>query len=151
MAFLQPSTLDTIFHSSVAPWLEHNFPFHDDHIATSAPIMDSSRTLAPTLASHIAGPGEVAVRRRKRRLDYIKCESCRKDKQKCLPTHREWPQRCNRCVERSLPCSEGSRAQRYHGPFRPIATALSSQIACDVEGDAHNWFISFQQNQTTIS
>ncbi|KAF1961236.1 ankyrin [Byssothecium circinans] len=53
---------------------------------------------------------------RKRKLAMVKCERCRLDKQKCLPIHRAWPNKCNRCVEKDFPCSEGQRVERNKKP-----------------------------------
>jgi hypothetical protein len=47
-----------------------------------------------------------------RKFSLVKCERCRLDKQKCLPTKREWPNRCNRCAEKDFTCSPGRRIQR---------------------------------------
>ncbi|OAG05413.1 ankyrin [Paraphaeosphaeria sporulosa] len=138
MSFHQPGTPETMFPLALAPRMVSTFPLHDNRVAPG-PAVNSSRTLLPGLTSHTVGTGEVAVPRKKRRLDYIKCESCRKDKQKCLPTDRKWPQRCDRCVERHLPCSEGDRAQRCRKSPRPTATAPLLPIACNVEQEAEEW------------
>ncbi|KAF2015561.1 ankyrin [Aaosphaeria arxii CBS 175.79] len=44
------------------------------------------------------------------RLHLIKCEECRRDKQKCLPITRKWPEKCERCTQKGFQCSEGKRA-----------------------------------------
>lgn len=48
----------------------------------------------------------------KRKLQFVKCERCRQDKQKCLPTDRVWPQKCERCIGMGEECSEGARKVR---------------------------------------
>ncbi|KAH6871341.1 hypothetical protein B0T10DRAFT_553427 [Thelonectria olida] len=48
--------------------------------------------------------------RKRRRLNYEKCHQCRAAKKKCEPTDRVWPQKCDRCIEERLECSENQRA-----------------------------------------
>lgn len=55
--------------------------------------------------------------RKKRRLDYLKCDCCRRDKQKCLPSERRWPEeKCNRCLEKGFECSEPRRTKQLRSP-----------------------------------
>jgi hypothetical protein len=72
-------------------------------------------------------------KKKKRHLNYLKCSYCRRDKKKvkmfrgwaselrltnypkCEPTNRVWPQKCRRCIDQKLACSENLRA----GGFRP--------------------------------
>jgi hypothetical protein len=82
---------------------------------------------------------------KKRKLDLVKCERCRIDKQKvgsilrlslcfqsyltpvkCTPTDRIWPARCQRCTTKDFPCSEGKRAQRGSKHALPESALLSS-------------------------
>ncbi|KAF2688445.1 hypothetical protein K458DRAFT_484506, partial [Lentithecium fluviatile CBS 122367] len=60
-----------------------------------------------SVASNNPGPLQ-----RKRKLALVKCERCRLDKQKCLPVDRTWPTKCDRCIEKDFPCSEGRRVKR---------------------------------------
>ncbi|KAF4462479.1 ankyrin repeat [Fusarium albosuccineum] len=53
-----------------------------------------------------------------RRLHRFSCVSCRRDKQRCDPEHRAWPQICDRCKERGWPCSKPIRASRARKPKR---------------------------------
>ncbi|KAJ4358715.1 18S rRNA maturation protein [Didymosphaeria variabile] len=57
----------------------------------------------------------------------LKCYSCKRDKQQCMPQERKWPQRCDRCVKRDLPCSEGLP--------RPRRQTLNSTPAQSVNRD----------------
>lgn len=60
------------------------------------------------------------------RLQYEKCKYCRRDKKKCQPYPREWPQKCTRCIEKDLPCSENEiskgRARSIEETSTPIHT-----------------------------
>lgn len=56
--------------------------------------------------------------RKKRRLEYIKCDQCRKDKKKCLPVDRQWPEKCQHCIQNEFGCSEGKRANANRKPER---------------------------------
>ncbi|KAF7511242.1 hypothetical protein GJ744_005139 [Endocarpon pusillum] len=70
------------------------------------------------------------VRPKRRRLEYDKCTYCRTSKKKCEPHTRDWPdQKCNRCLERELPCWENYRV-------RKTRAAAKNQIVHDghVEG-----------------
>ncbi|KAJ8127955.1 hypothetical protein O1611_g5681 [Lasiodiplodia mahajangana] len=49
-------------------------------------------------------------KRQRRHLNYDKCQFCRKAKKACTPVERVWPQKCERCIELELQCSENSRA-----------------------------------------
>ncbi|KAI0114495.1 ankyrin repeat-containing domain protein [Nemania sp. FL0031] len=49
-------------------------------------------------------------KKQRRHLNYDKCRFCRNDKKACTPGGRVWPQKCDRCVELELECSENSRA-----------------------------------------
>ncbi|KAI9924215.1 hypothetical protein MW887_007165 [Aspergillus wentii] len=43
---------------------------------------------------------------KRRRLNYQKCSFCRKDKKKCAPGNRKWPEeKCHRCIEMGFDCS----------------------------------------------
>ncbi|KAF2868351.1 ankyrin repeat-containing domain protein [Massariosphaeria phaeospora] len=66
----------------------------------------SAQTQIHALATRNASP------RKSRRLRYVKCDQCSNDKQKCDPEDREWPQKCERCIEKDLPCSEGTAVPR---------------------------------------
>lgn len=67
--------------------------------------------------------------RKRCRLRYSKCSQCRIDKKKvfswtsthqyirrlrskCEPSERQWPQRCDRCIEKDFPCSENVSLSR---------------------------------------
>ncbi|KAF2644040.1 ankyrin [Massarina eburnea CBS 473.64] len=51
--------------------------------------------------------------KRRRKLNFVKCDRCRKDKKKCTPTNRDWlRQKCDRCQEEELECSEGRQKAR---------------------------------------
>ncbi|KAF2660800.1 hypothetical protein K491DRAFT_16597 [Lophiostoma macrostomum CBS 122681] len=50
---------------------------------------------------------------KRKKLNMVKCDRCRADKQSCVPVIQASPsQRCKRCVEKDLPCSERRRAVR---------------------------------------
>ncbi|KAH7090345.1 hypothetical protein FB567DRAFT_288693 [Paraphoma chrysanthemicola] len=49
---------------------------------------------------------------KRRRLNTVKCDRCRRDKQRCDPVGRIWPEKCDRCASKNLPCSEGKKAGR---------------------------------------
>ncbi|KAI1126332.1 hypothetical protein F5Y10DRAFT_245054 [Nemania abortiva] len=53
---------------------------------------------------------ELPTKRQRRRLNYDKCQFCRNAKKACTPSTRTWPQKCDRCIELELECSENSRA-----------------------------------------
>ncbi|KAI1748033.1 hypothetical protein F4782DRAFT_518915 [Xylaria castorea] len=44
--------------------------------------------------------------KRRTQYSYLKCTYCRKGKQKCEPSDRQWPsEKCDRCRQKGLPCS----------------------------------------------
>ncbi|KAH8600092.1 heterokaryon incompatibility protein-domain-containing protein [Bisporella sp. PMI_857] len=45
----------------------------------------------------------------------MKCQACRISKQKCLPENRVWPNKCQRCISRGLPCSPPQKPLRSDG------------------------------------
>ncbi|GAW13016.1 hypothetical protein ANO14919_023920 [Xylariales sp. No.14919] len=49
-------------------------------------------------------------KRQRRHLNFDKCRFCRNAKKACKPVERIWPQKCDRCIELELECSENSRA-----------------------------------------
>lgn len=70
-----------------------------------------------------------AVPPKRRKLMYSKCSQCRTDKKRagtreeavsthtdlfaqCSPSERQWPQRCDRCIERDFPCSANASLTR---------------------------------------
>ncbi|KAF3941988.1 hypothetical protein ABW19_dt0210319 [Dactylella cylindrospora] len=46
-----------------------------------------------------------------RSLNFMKCDQCRKDRQKCAPKGSDWPERCDRCVLKGFPCSVRSQTK----------------------------------------
>ena len=84
-------------------------------------------------------------RRKRETLEMIKCAFCRTAKQKvcrnvtrtfinqvhelmnikCLPIVRQWPdQKCTRCLEKNLQCSEGQRAMRGKRQSLALTTSV---------------------------
>ncbi|KAI0802738.1 ankyrin repeat-containing domain protein [Xylaria sp. FL0064] len=53
---------------------------------------------------------EPPKKRQRRHLNYNKCQFCRNAKKACTPVEQTWPQKCQRCIELELECSENSRA-----------------------------------------
>ncbi|KAK0619709.1 ankyrin repeat-containing domain protein [Immersiella caudata] len=49
------------------------------------------------------------TQRKRGKLSLSKCEFCRKDKQKCQPVPRVWPQKCQRCESKDFPCSPNTK------------------------------------------
>ncbi|KAI1306198.1 hypothetical protein F5Y03DRAFT_144466 [Xylaria venustula] len=62
--------------------------------------------------------------KKRRRLNYNKCRFCRTAKKACTPVERAWPEKCQRCTELELDCSENTRAA---GASTPIAAQLSNE------------------------
>ncbi|PMD43844.1 hypothetical protein L207DRAFT_562952 [Hyaloscypha variabilis F] len=66
----------------------------------------------------------------RRRLNLRACDRCRAAKLKCLPSDREWPQKCNNCSKKKLECTEPQTNARKRGsskspaqkPLNPTAT-----------------------------
>ncbi|KAF2688619.1 ankyrin [Lentithecium fluviatile CBS 122367] len=48
------------------------------------------------------------------------CDRCRQDKQKCTPTNRVWPTKCDRCVKRGLNCSKSERKRKRGAGAGPV-------------------------------
>ncbi|KAK4651837.1 hypothetical protein QC762_600160 [Podospora pseudocomata] len=46
------------------------------------------------------------------KLDLAKCDHCRKDRKKCTPQPRQWPQRCDRCEDKGFKCSPSTQARK---------------------------------------
>ncbi|KAK4442769.1 hypothetical protein QBC34DRAFT_223974 [Podospora aff. communis PSN243] len=62
---------------------------------------------------------------RRRRYNYAKCAACREQKKKCEPVDRVWPEKCKRCIDLGLGCSEPEDIRAKSGntshPLRPNA------------------------------
>ncbi|KAK4444791.1 ankyrin repeat-containing domain protein [Podospora aff. communis PSN243] len=72
------------------------------------------------------------ARRPRGKLALLKCEPCRRDKQKCEPQVREWPQKCHRCELKGFHCSPNTRKHRARrrgpGHGRPVILAEPGNI-----------------------
>ncbi|KAK0658059.1 hypothetical protein B0T16DRAFT_71682 [Cercophora newfieldiana] len=90
-----------------------------------------------------------------RRLNFLKCHQCRRDKQKCMPADREWPgTKCDRCVKYGYTCSANVKARansksaatkspgRCEPEARPTPTAQGSwsnvRILSQAANPGHN-------------
>ncbi|KAN0107964.1 hypothetical protein V8E51_007706 [Hyaloscypha variabilis] len=67
----------------------------------------------------------------RRRLNLRACDRCRAKKLRCLPSDREWPQKCNYCSEMKLVCTEQRKASKRGtskspAPKPPHPTATQS-------------------------
>ncbi|KAI0509449.1 ankyrin repeat-containing domain protein [Xylaria bambusicola] len=73
-------------------------------------------------------------KRKRPPLNYDKCRFCRKAKKACTPVQRTWPQKCQRCTELELECSESSRAAGAPTsiPTQPNNQAIDSQLIRDI-------------------
>ncbi|KFY52789.1 hypothetical protein V496_08173 [Pseudogymnoascus sp. VKM F-4515 (FW-2607)] len=77
--------------------------------ASCNPLPSSS--VAPVTQPDYLGPTthpaiELGPPRQKRRLEYVKCDFCRRSKKKCEPSERQWPgEKCQRCIEKGFTCS----------------------------------------------
>ncbi|KAF2833833.1 hypothetical protein CC86DRAFT_462100 [Ophiobolus disseminans] len=60
-------------------------------------------------ANHSTSP---PTEKKKRKLNRVKCDKCRTDKQNCAPTPRIWPQKCDRCLQKGFSCSAGKKVGR---------------------------------------
>ncbi|KAJ9621080.1 hypothetical protein H2204_012061 [Knufia peltigerae] len=71
------------------------------------------------------------MQRPPRKLHYLKCHQCRKDRQKCTPTDRCWPSRkCDRCIKFSYPCSPNVTARGEAArPLKPPEIPQGKQPA----------------------
>ncbi|KAK0663027.1 putative ankyrin repeat protein [Cercophora samala] len=73
----------------------------------------------------LVNPTPSAGRGSRGKFNLNKCESCRKDKKKCEPQSRQWPQRCFRCEEMGFRCSPSTRARKQRkaekrAPLHPV-------------------------------
>ena len=102
--------------------------FSDKYHIQMGPISTNHSANMLTTTSKRKGEDDVPQNEKssRRRLNYKKCFYCRRDKQKvdlsrelgwkgmhetnistqCLQEDRIWPQKCVRCIEKSLDCSE---------------------------------------------
>ncbi|KFY94771.1 hypothetical protein V500_03065 [Pseudogymnoascus sp. VKM F-4518 (FW-2643)] len=56
---------------------------------------------------------ELGPPRQKRKLEYVKCDFCRRDKKKCEPSERQWPgEKCQRCDAKGLTCSAPAKKNK---------------------------------------
>ncbi|KAF2878486.1 ankyrin repeat-containing domain protein [Massariosphaeria phaeospora] len=91
-----------------------------------------------------------ASARKGRKLDLVKCDRCRIDKQKCGPNNRVWPAKCNRCILKDLPCSEGKRVERkskHVDVQTPKQLVVESRGADDHPTEINRWLflLSFRK------
>ncbi|KAK0744901.1 ankyrin repeat-containing domain protein [Apiosordaria backusii] len=83
------------------------------------------------------------------KLDLVKCDFCRRDKQKCEPQPRHWPQKCVRCVEKRFRCSPSTRKQRNTAKRRFLLSSdTDMQTSVNAEApllrsDKHSNAVSF--------
>ncbi|KAF2443337.1 ankyrin [Karstenula rhodostoma CBS 690.94] len=73
-------------------------------------------------------------------LSMFRCTSCREAKQKCLPTIRAWPAKCDRCKTKDLPCSEPKRAPRKQQRGATIVPD-ASRDSVDPEDVFNQWLM----------
>ncbi|KXX75851.1 Ankyrin repeat and death domain-containing protein 1A [Madurella mycetomatis] len=71
------------------------------------------------------------------KLDQIKCNFCRRDKQKCEPQARQWPEKCVRCLEKDFDCSPGARKKRKPSKV-PIPAGEEAVMAVSLQGKTLN-------------
>ncbi|KAF2015564.1 hypothetical protein BU24DRAFT_180575 [Aaosphaeria arxii CBS 175.79] len=84
---------------STVLWFISLLPNSSVHLKMSVPPQPSSRQTPPTGSTRKRPP-----------LSREKCNRCRRDKVKCMPIERRWPQKCNRCIEKEFECSENTHA-----------------------------------------
>ncbi|KAF3941937.1 hypothetical protein ABW19_dt0205577 [Dactylella cylindrospora] len=60
-------------------------------------------------------PAVKPVERKRRILNDLKCEKCRKDHKTCTFTYAPWPSPCDRCARTSSQCSPPTRPSRARG------------------------------------
>ncbi|CAO2658784.1 Nn.00g065070.m01.CDS01 [Neocucurbitaria sp. VM-36] len=90
---------------------------------------------------------------KKRKLDLVKCDRCRDDKQKCLPVNRIYPIKCDRCIEKGLSCSEGKRATRrskQEPTIKPLPSSTIPVLNADEEILFDQWLflLNYHSNLT---
>ena len=111
--------------TAVNPW-PHLLPLPSQHPPRTVSMADtpSPSTVSPSLPPT----------RARRRLHFMKCRFCRDSKQKvgrhdlhhshvnlpnirqCEPPERQWPeQKCQRCIDKRLACSEPARKGQEQG------------------------------------
>ncbi|KAF1808926.1 hypothetical protein P152DRAFT_176569 [Eremomyces bilateralis CBS 781.70] len=76
-------------------------------------------------------------RRRNRKLEYLKCRHCRRDKQKCLPTERRPGQKCGRCQQKGFPCSENETSRTPQSSSSSSASLEEVQMMVEHLNYAH--------------
>ncbi|KFZ11042.1 hypothetical protein V502_07775 [Pseudogymnoascus sp. VKM F-4520 (FW-2644)] len=67
-------------------------------------------SLAAMRSDHLGPTAHPAIElgppRQRRRLEYVKCDFCRRSKKKCEPSKRQWPgEKCQRCITKGFTCS----------------------------------------------
>ncbi|KAI0152954.1 hypothetical protein GGR57DRAFT_152775 [Xylariaceae sp. FL1272] len=68
---------------------------------------------------------------KRRKLNFLKCTQCRIDKKLCNPSNRTWPEKCQRCKAKSLPCSPPEKVDKHRAGSRepsqlPVAQQSTS-------------------------
>ncbi|KAI0190010.1 ankyrin repeat-containing domain protein [Xylaria flabelliformis] len=71
---------------------------------------------------------EPSRKKQRRHLNYDKCRCCRQAKKACTPIKRIWPQKCHRCTELELECSESTRAAGapHLVPPQPVSQVVNA-------------------------
>ncbi|PSN60204.1 ankyrin [Corynespora cassiicola Philippines] len=96
---------------------------------------------------------------KRRKLEYVKCDFCRADKQKCEPVHRSWPdEKCDRCTSKGFRCSEGRRLPRKTkhtertskelGPTTVPSPTVGTIPETTPSISANQWSLLFHLHQT---
>ncbi|EMD97760.1 hypothetical protein COCC4DRAFT_73977 [Bipolaris maydis ATCC 48331] len=84
--------------------------------------------------------------RKKRKLNMTKCQRCRDDKKACI---RQGSEKCNRCTEKELHCSEGTRVIRPRKLASRSLPPTQNVIPSPVDSDVSK--ISFDQIALLVS
>lgn len=101
----------------IAFWVSKHWGAYTRHLVQTEFYLSPPRFHPRFLLHHFpfmasVQPSTIRTAAHRRKFSLVKCERCRLDKQKCLPTKREWPARCDRCAEKDFSCSPGRRIQR---------------------------------------
>ncbi|KAF2029034.1 hypothetical protein EK21DRAFT_113257 [Setomelanomma holmii] len=92
---------------------------------------------------------------KRRKLNTIKCDRCRIDKQRCEPTLRLWPANCHRCIEKDLPCSEGKRAERTdrkpRGPRPAVHKTVKDSTTIELRTTLQHWMFLYRYRKNLSS
>lgn len=120
---MQPGTMTNPVHPIyLDPLSHHDTLAFSIQASTSIPFSTSIEALPQNFRGKLAMNKCLFCRKDKKKVDlpftaliwhaHRVPVSAKKKSQQCIPENRQWPQKCDRCLQLRKPCSENTKKQR---------------------------------------